>query len=105
MEKFPLLKSKKKLNVLVIGFGSIGKKHCKILKKFTNNINVFTKQNIKNFNKISSLKKIKELDPDYFIIASKTNTHFSFIRFIENNFKNKKVLIEKPIMEKYRPLK
>jgi len=103
--KFPLLKNKKKLNVLVIGFGSIGKKHCKILKKFTNNINVFTSQNIKNFNKISSLKEIKELDPDYFIIASKTNTHFSFIRFIEKNFKNKKVLIEKPIMEKYRALK
>ena len=62
MVKFPLLKNKKKLNVLVIGFGSIGKKHCKILKKLTNNITVFTSQNIKNFNKISSLKKIKELD-------------------------------------------
>lgn len=105
MEKFLRLKSKKNLNVLVIGYGSIGKKHCKILKSFTNNINVFSKQNIKNFKKISSLKKIKELNPDYIIIASKTNTHFFYINFIEKNFENKKVLIEKPIFEKYKNIK
>ena len=105
MEKFPLLKNKKELTILVIGYGSIGKKHCEILKNFSDNIYVYTKQKIKNFNKVNSLKKIKNINPDYFIIASKTNTHFDFIKFIEKNFKNKKVLIEKPIMERYRPLK
>ncbi len=104
MEKFPLLKSKKKLKVLVIGYGSIGKKHCEILKKISSSIHVLTKQKVKNFNKIISLKKAKDLNPDYIVIASKTNTHFRFIKFIEKNFLNKKILIEKPIMEKYRPL-
>ena len=105
MGKFQHIENKKKLSVLVIGFGSIGKKHCKILKSFTDDIYVFTNQNISKYKKISSFRNIKKLDPDYIVIASKTNTHIHFIKFIEKNFKNKKILIEKPIMEKYRPLR
>ena len=40
--------------VLIIGYGSIGKRHARLLKKFKNisKIHILTKQNCGNFNRI-----------------------------------------------------
>jgi len=95
------------LSVLILGYGSIGRRHAKILKnKFNiNNITIFTKQKIAEFKTISSLQEIKKLNPNYIIICSSTSKHFRHLKFVEKNFKNKIVLIEKPIFDKYRKLK
>ena len=52
------------LSVLILGYGSIGRRHAKILKnKFNiNNITIFTKQKIAEFKTISSLQEIKKLN-------------------------------------------
>lgn len=84
---------------LIIGYGSIGRKHYKVLKNinYFDKIAIFTKS--KN-NKVFCLKTLNEIvdyDPDYIIISTSTNEHLKFTLFCENKFKDKKILIEKPI--------
>ncbi len=94
------------MKVLIAGFGSIGQKHSLILKKIKNiKITIFTKQKKISFPTINNFKDIKKLNPDYIIVALPTTKHFTFLKFIESNFSNKKVLIEKPLFEKFRNIR
>lgn len=89
---------------LVIGYGSIGKKHCKILQeiKKINKIFILTKQKIsKDFYLCENFSSIKKINPDYIIISSNTNKHYSTLKYLNNNLKNKIILVEKPLFEKY----
>jgi len=92
------------IKVLIIGFGSMGRKHYKILKKITNSITILTKQKKINHKTITSAEDIYKLNPDYIIISCETAKHHIFLKYIEKNLKNKIILIEKPIMEKFRKL-
>jgi CMP-N,N'-diacetyllegionaminic acid synthase len=93
------------IKVLIIGFGSMGRKHYEALKKITNNITVLTKQKKIYCSTIKSIKDIPKLDPEYIVISCETIKHYNFIKYIEKKLKNKIILIEKPIMEKFRVLK
>lgn len=91
------------MNILIIGFGSIGKRHFEILSDFDNinSIDVVTKQNINNINSYKSLVEINDLDIyDYFIIASETIKHYEQLKFICSKVNNKKILVEKPLYDK-----
>tara|TARA_B100000963_G_scaffold240275_1_gene210184 strand:+ start:456 stop:1340 length:885 start_codon:yes stop_codon:yes gene_type:complete len=94
------------MKVLIAGFGSIGQKHSIILKKIKNiKITIYTKQKKIPFPTINNFEDIKKLNPDYFVVALPTPKHFTFLKFIESNFSNKKVLIEKPLFEKFRNIR
>ena len=67
--KLPLLK------VLIIGYGSIGQKHGKILKKFGCKIVVFSKQKKVPFKVIRYKKEIIKYNPDYIVISNSTSNH------------------------------
>ena len=87
-----------KFKALIIGYGSIGRKHHEILKKIKkiDEIFIFTSQ--KNIKKsINKLSDIKIINPDFIIISSTTNTHYKYLNFINSNFINKKILVEKPL--------
>ena len=95
-----------KKNALIIGYGSIGKRHYKILKKlnYFKKIFIFSKRNLSNKNKkiyVNSIKDLKHKNIKYIVIASRTEDHLFFIEEIEKNFKNLIVLVEKPLFEKY----
>lgn len=95
-----------KKNALIIGYGSIGKRHYKILKKlnYFKTIFIFSKRNLSNKNKkiyVNSIKDLKHKNIKYIVIASRTEDHLFFIEEIEKNFKNLNVLVEKPLFEKY----
>ena len=85
-------------NILVIGLGSIAKKHLYIIKKINENIKIF-KLKIKNkkkaFNKINQL--IKNFDLNSVIICSPANTHLDYINYFKK--KNINYLVEKPIIK------
>ena len=93
---------KKNIKISIIGFGSAGERHTRILKKNfgIKDIVIISKRkstNLKSFKKINHLKKLRI---DYFVVSSKTSDHLSNIKFIERNFSNKNVLIEKPLFHK-----
>ena len=95
-----------KKKILIIGFGSIGKRHAYILKKNKNvkEIFILSKQKILNFKSIKNLKEVHSVDPDYILICSKTSDHYEHLKYIEKNFRNKIVLVEKPLFNKNKNL-
>tara|TARA_B100000575_G_scaffold294544_1_gene311372 strand:+ start:14095 stop:15000 length:906 start_codon:yes stop_codon:yes gene_type:complete len=86
-------------NALIIGYGSIGQLHFKILKKLKifDKIYLFTSQKIKSKDKIHSLNRLNNLNIQYVVIASPTSMHKQHLLKINNQLKNKKILVEKPL--------
>ena len=93
------MKNKK---ALIMGFGSIGEKHAKILKRNFGfkEIYFYSKRNSKKYKILKYLSEVKKKIFDYIVISSKTSQHFSNIKFIEKNFYKKKILIEKPLFHR-----
>ncbi|PHO11963.1 oxidoreductase [Malaciobacter marinus] len=96
------------MKVLVIGFGSIGKRHYDVLSKLSEiqSIDLVTKQNIEDKICYKNLEVVDNINQyDYFVIASETNKHFEQLKFLEENVKNKLIFCEKPLFESKRNLK
>ena len=91
-----------KKNCLIIGFGSAGQRHFKILKKtsFFKKFYVYSKKYKKGpLIKISKLSELEKLNLGYVIISSETQLHFNHLKKVAK-LKNTKILVEKPIFEK-----
>ena len=91
----------KKKTAVIIGFGSIGERHANILKKYLKFKNIWILTNRKNISKYNIIKRIQELKNinfDYLIISSNTTKHFNQLKYVENNFKNKKNSCRKTII-------
>lgn len=91
------------MKILIIGYGSIGKRHYEVLRSLKNvkQIDLVTKQSIKNINTFKELKDIKNLNIyDYFVIASETVKHYIQLKYICNKVNKKKILVEKPLYNK-----
>ena len=88
------------MKVLIIGYGSIGQKHHKVLKKISSKFifRICSKLNINSKLKIQlNEKEIENYNPDYIIISSETYLHFQHLKFINKILRNKLILIEKPL--------
>ena len=93
--------------VLIFGSGSIAQRHYLILKNKideVSQIKIFTKRKLKKYSTINSHYDIIKYCPDYFIIATKTSEHLNNLKFIEKNFQNKLILVEKPLFSKYKKI-
>ena len=95
------------MNALIIGFGSAGKRHAKILNSYKKikRIYIKTNQKINSYNKFIFIEKIKNLNPDLIVIANETYKHFSVCKYIEKKFNNKIILCEKPLFNKFYDFK
>ena len=84
------------MKVLIIGYGSIGRRHANILNSHpkVRDLKVFTSQKNIKYKRISLKSEILKFDPDYFIISNETNLHLNYLKFLENNFKHKDILVE-----------
>jgi len=91
------------MDVLIIGYGSAGKRHAKILNlsKKIKNIYIKTNQKIESYNKFNFIKNINDLNPDLIVVANETYLHYSFCKFLEKKFSNKIILCEKPLFHKF----
>ena len=88
--------------VLIIGSGSISSKHKIAIKSLSKKINII---NISSRNFTEYYLRVRKIDCDYILICSPTINHFKHFTIIEKNFKNKKVLIEKPLFNKFYKIK
>jgi predicted dehydrogenase len=91
------------MDALIIGYGSAGKRHAKILtlSKKIKKIYIKTNQKIKSYNKFNFIKKINNLNPDLIVVANETNKHYSVCKSLEKTYRNKIIFCEKPIFNKF----
>lgn len=95
------------MKVLIIGFGSIGKRHYEVLSQISQvqSIGLVTKQNIEDKICYKSLEVVHNINQyDYFVIASETNKHFEQLKFLEENVKNRLIFCEKPLFQSKKDL-
>jgi len=87
------------IKALVIGYGSIGKRHADILSKLGvfKNVSVLSRQTGLPYETINDLAEISNLNPDYVVIASPTSLHHEHLKFLEDNLEGRKILVEKPL--------
>ena len=81
-----------KKKAVIIGFGSIGKRHYKILIKnnYFEKVFVLSKRKLNIKNCIHRIEDLKNIDPDYFVLCTETNQHYNQLNYINRNFKKKK---------------
>lgn len=95
------------MKVLIIGYGSIGKRHYEVLSAFeeTESIDIVTKQSLEGKNTFYDLTDVAELEKyDYYIIASETHKHYKQLSYLEQHLSSKTIFCEKPLFEREKPL-
>lgn len=85
------------MNVLIIGFGSIGKRHANILRALQCNVAIVTSYPEPTFQCYKNLKDVNLELYNYIIIATPTFRHFDELAFLDLHTKNKIILVEKPL--------
>ena len=97
----------KNIKCLIIGYGSIGKKHASVLKKIVGykNIYILSKKNIKDYLILKNLNQLREHQFDYIIISTPTSTHLKQLKFLEKFSRKSTILIEKPLFSKFKNYK
>lgn len=86
------------MRCLIIGYGSIGKRHGDILKNmFGADVDVVSKRS----GKYKHLNEVDLNKYDYFIISNETEKHFETLKYIDQNINNKIILVEKPLFERF----
>ena len=85
-------------NIGIVGYGSIGQKHHQILSSISNEFEFFIntqQQGIKN--SFKSLELFSSQDLDYIIIANPTSLHYETLKYLDEQYKKIKFLVEKPL--------
>ncbi|WP_291953032.1 gfo/Idh/MocA family oxidoreductase [Campylobacter sp.] len=93
------------MKALIIGYGSIAKKHFLAMKSLAYDISVVSKH--LNDTDIKTYKNLDELDLnfyDLFVICNVTTKHYETLKYIDEKVKDKLILVEKPLFEKYKIL-
>ena len=92
------------LNCIVIGYGSIGQRHVRILKELGHRVSVISRRNIDypivypNFEKAMLAEQ-----PNYIIIANETSHHECTLNEIKSFGYNQTILVEKPLFPSTNP--
>lgn len=87
------------ISALIVGFGSIGQRHCRILTELGAEVAVVSSQSdlkVRRFQSISNA--LSMWSPEYVVIASPTSQHQSdWLELVRHGFAGS-LLIEKPIL-------
>lgn len=88
------------MRALVIGYGSIGERHARLLQNLNVETGVVSQRTVSFPTVFSDIPRALELfKPEYVVIANRTNEHADSLRMVLNNQWKGKVLIEKPVFQ------
>lgn len=90
------------MKVLIIGYGSIGRRHEEVLRLFedVDDIHIVTKQILENKVTYKSLQEVVNFRQyGYIVIASETYKHYEQLQYLERNISEKILFCEKPLFE------
>ena len=73
---------------LIIGYGSIGAKHARVLSTLNKfkKIYVFSSKKKIPYPRINKLSESIKLNPDYIVIATPSTKHYKYLDFFEKKF-------------------
>lgn len=92
------------MNVLVIGFGSIGQRHARLLNELGCRVAVMSRRSIEFSPQYSDLSEaIEDWQPDYVVVANRTNEHLQAIEVLSEKGFQGRLLIEKPLFDQFLP--
>ena len=93
------------MKIVVIGFGSIGKRHVKVLEEMSHQVTVVSRRDIPFSEHFKSLEEAFKIQiPDYVVVAGKTVEHYSTLHELVHLGFSGKVLFEKPLFDTSRPI-
>lgn len=86
------------MKVLVIGFGSIGRRHSVVLKELGLDVAILSRRDHASTSVYASLSlALSEFQPDYVVVANKTSEHLKTVERLHQNGFHGRLLIEKPL--------
>lgn len=90
------------MRALVVGYGSIGKRHTRILQEFGLDVAIVSQHSSqKEMESFSDLEiALQKWNPEYIVIANQTDNHYDSLRIIADKNFSGKVLVEKPLFDK-----
>lgn len=93
------------MRIGVIGFGSIGSRHARILRDLGHDVYVVSARENKDFPRLSSLADLLKFhSPEYLVIASPTSQHIEDLTELSRQQFNGAILIEKPLFHHLLPI-
>ena len=84
------------VKALIIGSGSIGKRHHRILNNLCNNAKIYSRRD-KHYKDLNEC--LKHFNPTYVVVATETSSHFKITKQLVSE-KIPQILVEKPIFHK-----
>lgn len=87
-----------KVNVVVIGYGSIGQRHTRLLNELGHRVAVISRRNVDYPSVYHTIETalLKE-KPDYIIVANETSQHENTLNEIKRTGYDQNILVEKPL--------
>jgi predicted dehydrogenase len=85
---------------LIIGYGSIGKRHAKVLKNMGNEVHIVTEQKINKYKIFRAIPDSRQLKAyDYIVISIPTADHYKALTKLSCNGFSNTLLMEKPLFD------
>lgn len=91
----------KMMKALVVGFGSIGKRHARILKELGCEVGVVSHREVEFSPRYKNLSRaLKDFSPGYVVVANRTSAHLRTLKALRAEKFKGMVMIEKPLFSK-----
>ncbi|WP_251963087.1 Gfo/Idh/MocA family protein [Salinibacter ruber] len=83
---------------VVVGYGSIGRRHSRLLDELGCQVSVVSRRSIDHPNRYPTLRKVfEDSRPDYVVVANRTSEHAGTLEELAQLGFNGPVLVEKPL--------
>jgi predicted dehydrogenase len=86
------------MKALVVGYGSIGQRHCAVLQGLGHKVAVVSRQALEQLQRFHTLEEgVHAFSPDYVVVANPTSEHLDSLTVLAGRGYRGRVLVEKPL--------